>query len=414
MRRTFRIIANDLKRRIRSPITVIVLLSIPLLMTALIGVIFAPKSGETGLPPIRVLVSDRDRGAASGLLLRVFDNERLKGMFRIVKVDPEEGVRLIGSGKASALLVIPDGFTRALIKAEPVELEFIKNPSEQFLPGIAEEMLNTVSVIVSGLVQIFASELQAVNQMMETDFRDIPIEVMIPFLECGKKKIDGLFSYLDPLLLKLKTIQKETLPEEGKARNMNVFAVIMPGMAVMFLLFIIEIFMRDLLIERMDRKLKRMMFSPLRAVEVILARVASGWIAGVLAFLVMFFFGSLVFSIEWGPLFPLLILVSLTSFWAASFFGLLAVLFRSRNQASVFTAPVILVFSIFGGSIVPVDVLPQGINWISRLTVNHWFIDGTARIQNGMFPVMSVMVTGVSSALLFFAAVLFFQRRVAS
>ena len=84
MSRTTLIIRNDIKRRLRAPMATILFLVIPLAMTALIGMIFDPGSGgETKLPPIKLLLVDKDKGLASKFLIGAFDQKEVKEMFQV-------------------------------------------------------------------------------------------------------------------------------------------------------------------------------------------------------------------------------------------------------------------------------------------------------------------------------------------
>jgi hypothetical protein len=72
--RTTLIIKNDIKRRLRAPLATILFLIIPFAMTALIGMIFDPGvGGETKLPPIKVLLVDKDNNLASKFLIGAVD-----------------------------------------------------------------------------------------------------------------------------------------------------------------------------------------------------------------------------------------------------------------------------------------------------------------------------------------------------
>jgi ABC-type multidrug transport system permease subunit len=180
----------------------------------------------------------------------------------------------------------------------------------------------------------------------------------------------------------------------------------------MFLLFIIEVFLRDILTEREDGKLQRMMFAPLRSMELITARILSGWLMGIMVYLVVVIAGGLIFSISWGNYGYLFLLITVTCFWIAAFFAMLNAFFKNKNQAGAFTSPIILVFSAFGGSILPVDQLPGAVNWFSSLTLNHWFITGTKTINAGEFPTLPIAVIAVSGVVLFLLASIFLKKRI--
>ncbi len=411
MNRLILILTNDLKRRLRAPTSVLVMLSIPLLMTAIIGMIFAPRPGATQLPKIKVLVVNHDTGLASKLLLGAFDQGEVKEMFQLSLVDAGEGERLMAKGEASAMMVIPADFSARYLKGEQVSLEVVKNPAEQFLPAVVEEFVGTLAVMGSGLGQVFAEELRAIDLLTQAKLAEVSVTDMVPFMERGKRKLETLNRVLNPLLLKLK---KEAVGTEKKPAGpaFNVFAVLLPGLAVMFLLFILEIVMRDLLTERLDGRLRRMMFAPVSGGEVVLARILGGWLMGVVVVALMFLAGWLLFSIRWLHLGHHFLLTAATCLALACFFALLNAFFRNRNQAGAFTAPIILVFSAFGGSMLPIQQLPGVFRGLSRFTPNYWFIEGTARIQQGSFPGQSLAVFAIAALVLFPLAGFALSRRV--
>jgi linearmycin/streptolysin S transport system permease protein len=409
LRRILLILRNDVKRRLKSPVTILVMLLIPMLMTGLIGMIFAPSNDGNSLPTIKVLFVDNDKNFISKFLLGAFDANEVKEMFQVTVVEEAEGRRLIGKGKASALVIIPEKFSNRLLKAEEVQVEVIKNPAEQFLPEIIEEFMLTFSVGVSALVQVFEPEIKAIDAMGDVALENTSMMQMVPFLENGRKKIVTLKQYIDPLLLKLK---KEVTGKKKKEPIINVFGIILPGMAVMFFLFIIEIFMRDILTEREDGKFQRIMFSPIRSIEFILARIISGWVMGIMVCLIMVLTGTLIFKISWGNYVYLFLFVAVTSFWIASFFALLNAFFKNKNQAGALVSPIILVFSAFGGSMMPVNQLPESVRWVADFTLNQWFIKGVLLIQNGHFPSLPIAIILGTGSILFFAGTFFLRKRI--
>jgi len=382
-----------------------------MMMTGIMGAIFAPRTDQSQLPKIKVLVVDKDKNIASKLLLGAFDTEQLKEMFEITLVDEARGKKLISRSKASALVIIPVKLTDRLIKAEKSQFIVIKNPSEQFLPDVVEEFMNTYAVIISGIVQVFEPELRGIELLLEIPIEKVSITAMTPFLEAGRKKIESLVKYLDPLLVQLK---EEVTGKEKKKTvpGFNIFFLFLPGMSVMFLLFIIEIFIRDILTEREDGKLQRIMFAPIRASELISARIFSGWIMGILVYFLIVVLGMLLFNVSWGNWGYLFLLIAVTCFWIAAFFALSNAFYKNRNQAGALTAPIILVFSVFGGSILPVDQLPKSINWIADFTLNHWFIQGTLQIRDGVFPTLSFGILLPTGVILFLLASFFLKKRI--
>ncbi|MCJ7525965.1 MAG: ABC transporter permease [Candidatus Aminicenantes bacterium] len=415
MSRTTLIIGNDIKRRLRAPMATILFLIIPLAMTALIGMIFDPGSGgETKLPAIKLLLVDKDKGLAAKFLVGAFDQKEIKDMFQVTLIDEAAGEKLMKKGKASAMLIIPENFSDDLAEQKISTLEVVKNPSEEFLPGVAEEFANTMAVGFSAIVQVFADELKIIKSASKLNLEAISIAELTPFLEMARIKIIALNSYLSPLLLQLKTSTTTKPGKTAKPKGFNIFAYIMPGMLIMFLLFIIEAFMRDIQNERADGKIRRMMFSPLTTRELIAARIFSGWLMGVLICLTAMAVGTLIFSIDWGNSLLVLILVVVSCFWCAAFFAMLNAFFKNKNQAGAFAAPIILVFAAFGGSMLPLEQIPQGMRWLAKFTVNNWFITGSQEIMAGGIPHGSLIVLSVSGLFFAMVAMIALQRRLST
>jgi ABC-2 type transport system permease protein len=410
--RTTLIIKNDIKRRLRAPLATILFLIIPFAMTALIGLIFDPgDGGESKLPPIKVLLVDHDQNLASKFFIGAFDQKQIEDMFQATVVSEADGEKLMKKGKASAMLIIPEHFSLDLADQKPSRLVVVRNPAEEFLPTVVEEFANTMAIGFSGLAQVFADELKIIKMVGNSSLEKISISELTPFLEMSRIKIMALKKYLSPLLIGLKSTTMAK-PGQAKPKGFNIFAFILPGMLIMFLLFIIEAAMREIQNERADGKIRRMMFSPLTSRELILARIFSGWLLGMLICSLAMALGALIFSIEWGNYLWLFLLVAVTCFWGAAFFGMLNAFFRNKNQAGAFASPIILVSAAFGGSMLPLEQIPQGMRWLAKFTVNNWFITGCRQIVAGDVPLASLLVL-LGSGLLFGAvAMVALQRRL--
>lgn len=379
-------------------------------MTGIMGAVFSPS--ENKMPQIKLLIADNDKNLGSEIFIEAFRSPQVKGMFALKLVDEKKGRELISNNSASAFVIIPENFSKNLINKTQTELIIIKNPAEQFLPNVAEEFVKTLSTIFSGAVQIFNINNEMAKAMKNAEFDNSSITALLPILLKDKSNSDKfklILSYLKPPLLELKKELK------GKIKNnsgFNIFAYILPGISIMFLLFIIEIFIRDILSDRENGKLQRMMFAPLRAGEYITARILSGWLMGILTYFIIVIIGVLLFNIHWGNYFYLFLLIAITCFWITAFFALLNSFFKNRNQAGAFVAPIVMTFSAFGGSIIPSNQLPEAFRWISNLTLNHWFITGSISIQKNIFPLTPIIILFTSAIILYIIASISLNKRI--
>lgn len=409
MRHVLTIARNDFRRRLGAPAGIVLLILIPVVMIGVVGTVFSPR--KSSLPQIPIAVADLDGGFVSRMLIQSLSADESKKMFTLQTVQEAEGRRLVFKGKVSALLVIPKGFSESLLRAEPSVLELVKNPSQQYLPVIAEEFVRTLSLGLSGLIWVFEEEIKAFRLFFNTRGFELSAALITPFLERSKMKVEAIRKVVDPLLIELK---KEKVKPIGKRRiEMSIFAYLFPGMAVMFLLFIVQSVLEDLLIEKERGTLKRILMSPIPPGSYILGKMCGAFLVGLTCFWVMAGTCRLVFSMPIRRGGYLILLSSVAVAFFSALFALVYALIRNRRQASVVTTPMILVFSVLGGSMLPIDQLGKGLRTISRFTPNYWFITGSHQLNRGEFPGLSILVFCLCTIAAFTAAFLLLRKRLA-
>jgi hypothetical protein len=152
MRAILLMVRKDLLRTLRAPLGVLLLLSFPVLFALMIGLVFG--RGAVSLPRVRLLVEDRDGAIGSRLLVAALRSERVARLFELREVG-REGQALMEAGEASALLRIPAGFSRDLLRGEPTALELVRNPAEGIFPEIAEQAAGVLVDVLSAGSSVF-------------------------------------------------------------------------------------------------------------------------------------------------------------------------------------------------------------------------------------------------------------------
>jgi hypothetical protein len=243
MEQIIRIVLNDLRRRLRSPVAVILIMLIPVVITLIIGVVFG-RSGDVDIPKITVLLDDRDDGVFGGFLGQAMRQDRFAEMIDLVPVSGDEGRRMMGEGKASALIEIPEQFTEHILDHVPDTITVLKNPAETFLPAIAEEIVVTTALMLDRGNRVFADQLTEVRSMLERDRWPTGDEFQ-RFLDGARDKLVLVQAYLADSLVSYDVIDEVSEESEEKS-GFNLFALLLPGTLLIGLLFISEISMRDI------------------------------------------------------------------------------------------------------------------------------------------------------------------------
>ncbi len=393
MRRVWLLVAKDFRKKWKNPVVIIGFLFIPILFTLIFGAVFG-GSGETKLPRIHVLSVDQDESIVSQLVLSAMTQGELNEMIQLEPIDSEEeALQRLEQGKASALLVIPENFGTDVWEGRKTELLVYKNPSEQFLPQIIEEILDSTTVLFSAFLSVFSNELAIMRQF--SGFEDLTDQAVSMMSVTIKDRIDGVAKYVFPPVVDLKQTTLETEGERPSSM-VSVQSYILPAIAIMFLLFIVNIVFEDLLRERDSGTLLRLAASPMTIREFIWSKMMTAALLGMFCTLFLVGLGTLIFKVNWGaPLSVLLTVISL-NILIAGFISMFYAFLRTERQAGAVISSVIIVMSMLGGSMLPVAQFPAPLQFLSNLTVNHWGLQAFLKSQSGeplkdILPIMGGM-----------------------
>jgi len=400
------ILRKDLKKRIGSPWGIIILMSIPLIMTSLFGVAFG-GNGEENVK-IKMLVENRDNGFISEFIIKSLDMPEVKKFINIKIVEIGSGEDKIIGKEASALLIIPENFTKDFVDQRKKELLLIKNPSEQFFPPVIEDLSRMLTKLLSAVSIIFHDEVSVIADIFEHNSNRMDELKFKRIFNGSFDKIKRIRKFLSPLLLSFKSV---TVNKKEKKR-FNIFSMLLPPISIMFLMFIIETFLRDILEEKENGTMQRILYSPIKPSDYIISKILSGWISGILMFILMIVFGVLLFGISWGNYLYLSVLIIATAFTISSFFAFLNSILKNKNQVASISAPLILIMSAVGGSMIPHSMLPAFIKKISFLSINYWFMDGSNKILEMEFPLKNIVIISVIGIVLFVLSYKLLVKRV--
>jgi ABC-2 type transport system permease protein len=392
VRNIFQLVRKDFKRKWKNPAVILGFLFIPFVFTLIFGMVFG-SGGEQTLPQVKILAVDNDQSLVSGFMLGALTQGELNELIVLEEVEELEGRKLLDGGKASALLIIPENFGDNIWEGKPTEILLLKNPAEQFLPQIAEEILDTMTLGLSSLRQVFAKELKTIRDLAELEA--LPDESISAISLQFKDRIEGLSKYLIPPVISIKQI---TLSEEKEeVSDLSVQAYILPAIAVMFLLFICNAVFEDVLTENETGTLMRLRVSPVTLREYIWSKIVTSTLIGILCTSFLIILGRIIFSIHWGDPVSVALLVLCLNILIAGFISFLFSFVRTERQAGALLTTVILLMSMLGGSMVPVENYPPAILKFSKLTLNYWGITAFKDIMRGeplavIMPILFFMV----------------------
>ncbi len=373
------LLEKDFLRLSKHPGGFLALVSLPLLLTLLLSLVFGPGQNKPVMPNVKLLIVDYDESMASQLIIGAFGRDQLAEMFDVEEIDEETGRARLENNKASALLIIPENFSDNLLNNKATELTLVKNPSHQFGPKIAEETVNILAEATDRLLRIGAEPLELLRNTIEGE--DYPEDSAITAISVSINQImRKSSSLLFPPLIQL---SEETMENSSESiSGGQFFTYVLASTAVMFLFFIINTLSGDIIDEKEHRTMYRIIVSPASVSTFILSKNIYLFLAGCVSHFLMWTFAIVLFKVPMSlpNLMPFILLSLLIVAAATSVISFLNSLIKTRLMLSAVLPAVIIVLGVLGGGMIPIQSLPLFIRSFSWLSPVYWGGDGIHKI----------------------------------
>jgi len=130
--------------RLRDRNTLVMMLLLPVGMTAIIGFAFG---GESGISTVEFLLVAPEEGgfladAAAGFLSQ-------HELFDVERASEEEARRAVAAGERSAAVMIPEGLIDSFLSGTPAEARVLRDPASNIKAGIVQSMVEQIVSSVS-------------------------------------------------------------------------------------------------------------------------------------------------------------------------------------------------------------------------------------------------------------------------
>ena len=364
-------VAKDLQRRRRAPLGVILILAFPLVFAGILALSFGSAS-EPKVPKVHLLIEDRDDGLVAKLVRSAFTAEQAEKYFEVEAVGAE-GRQRMEDGEASALLRIPEGFSRDVLDGRPTTLELVRNPSQSILPEIAQQITEVVAEALSSATYVLQGPLNTLRPLLEDGAEDVPDLSVATIAVDVNHVVRRVGSVLFPPVITVEQTRLGVDVEKRQASDpVGIFLVVLPGLAVFALFTLGDRIMRDILTEVDQGTLRRQLSAPLSTRTVIVAKALSTGLVALLSLLLLaaiawwasggadLSFGA--FAVVGGAL------VATVTGAAATIYGFA----RTGRQGATLASVVYLVLAFSSGSFIPLDSLPASVRQLAPWNPFHW------------------------------------------
>lgn len=394
MQKIFDITAKDLRQILRNRMTFLFLLIMPAAFTILFGLAFG-GSGKTTDTRLPVGILDIDEGSFSANL------KSLLATSSVIRLDETAGrsetdlVKLVGSGKLAAAIVIPGGYGQALRDGNPLKLGFHADP--------AQPSTTTVEYEVLVASQRLGSAVRTANITANMTNDPAAFE---PALTAA------LAAWQNPPIQVSVTSGVSATPQN---QNIMSLAHSSPAMMLQFAIAGLLTAATVIVNERKTRSLQRLLTTSTSRIQILLGHYLAIFAMIFSEFVTMIIFGQ-VLKVDYLrlPLATLLVAVA-TAVCIAALGLLIGVLAKSEEQAVMFSLIPMFVLSGLGGAWVPLEFTGATFQAVGHISPVAWAMDGFKNIVARGLGFNSVLLPAAALlgyAVLFFGLALWRFRRV--
>ncbi|MFN3267200.1 MAG: ABC transporter permease [Deinococcales bacterium] len=341
---------RDILAQIRSRSFLVQSLLMPIILTLMIGSAIG-GTRKIDLLPVSI--------AGSGEIAKNLGEVLTQSGFTKVSYAPSAQIasQEVSTGKVTVAVILPERLETKLLRAEPLEVQVLLDPSshqrgevvKQLVTGYLEQLEAARAAVLAG---VRARAPASASELQET-------------LTLVRSRVERL--YQDASL--------ELKSEEAQGRSRGIFAYYAVAFGVMFTLLSATNGAGGVLDELERGTLHRLLAAPVTPALLLFAKFVALWLLGVLQLGVFALGSSLLYGISWGTVWAVLPVLLATAAAAAGFGGIIIGLTRSREQLNTMSLVFVLVMSLLGGSMWPLETLPGVAQILSKFTYNRWSIE---------------------------------------
>ncbi len=197
----------------------------------------------------------------------------------------------------------------------------------------------------------------------------------------------------------------------------DVFMFMFPGIMYFWVFFIGQGPMQEILDERDNLTLQRILASPANLLQFLLSKIIRCFlICGSIQLLLLL--ASTGFSgVQWGNPFLLVPVVLICALSVTGLLTLIYALAKTKEQANAMSHVVVLIWAFLGGSFFPFEQFPEFLRAIGHFSPNRWAILAIQTVAfarprtNLILPVVVLCAIGLIGSI---TALILFHRRLAT
>lgn len=345
MRTIWALCVLELKQMFTKPRSYFVMFGMPLLFTLIFGGLLGEES------KVSITITDRDQTTLSK---SYYEELEKSDLFHVEKATYVEGKKKIEDKKAVGIIVIPKGFQQYMLEGNPKSVVF--QASNEFTGGSSIEQVLESSM---KQIEIAAKGSQMGSVEVGADWETIYINI---------------HKQNEPVVITKDTVIKN----EQSMSNISGRAV---GFSILFVMIVMLTATGAILKAKQIGVWKRLLTTPATRMQILGGYVLSFFLIGWIQFGLLMVLTNMLFHVEWGNIFGVLILVSMLLLAVIGLALWIGSIVKTAEQQSAFGTIVIISTCMISGLYWPIEIEPEWMQQLANFVPQTWAMRGFTELM---------------------------------
>lgn len=375
---------NDFSIRMKDRRGFILMLVMPLLLTAILGTALKSVFGaDADFPETIVGISSE---ASDPLTKDFYEVLKDTPFIKVKTATTREKLQdMLKDEKIDVAVILPSNWSDGLNEGMLKEAEVLTNTEKQLKASVITSILDSFinrSLAISNTTGI------VVDNLATTNHTDSVEAVMAVIQDAGSQEL---------------IVNEKSVGE----KSVSALQYYTAAMAAMFLLFNITVGAKSIAKERETNTLNRLRGAPIRSKSIILGKFYGTLLFACIQFFLFYLATSLFFQVDWGENVLQILTIGLVYSIAVAGLSMVLAAFITREKTlDVISGVGIQICALIGGSMMPLSQFPEMMKNISQLTPNHWALKSLLDIMSGVkwsalfLPISVLLMIGIFSLII--------------
>ncbi|HFJ9275043.1 ABC transporter permease [Bacillus cereus] len=366
--KSFIIAWKDLKIRLIDRRGFMMMLIMPLLLTAILGSALSNIFDNGGL--LKTVIGYYQVGTdefADVFQKEVLQSKELKDDVKVKIVNSQEELEdMLKEKKIDVGIIIPNKWSEQVQDGKLKEPKVLIDPSKDIQAKIAESMIRSFSERVQ---TVAVSTKSVVTELAKSQHSNV---------EQVAKEVSGDLQTV--ATSDANNIEKGTIGKKTVAA-MQYYAA---AMLVMFLLYNITVGAKSVVTEQRTETLARLFSTPTSSFSILFGKFLGTLLFACIQFGIFIVATHFMFHVEWGGDLSQIVAIGISyAICVSGLSMLIAAFIREEKTADVMGGIGIQILAILGGSMLPIYVFPDTLQTIANIAPNKWALTSFLNIMSG-------------------------------